>query len=717
MSQQSSEPQQQNTQFQGTTVPELEAWLQQHGVNTSLYGVGASKPLELLLEEVAVGETILSALAGTASSSFLSSSSSSSSSPGSPQRTVSVVNVRIRNSTGQTLYEATQILPTGIGRPRNLPLSEKMLPSESWREAATRGIDEELGSILPPKAEVVLDESTYMKTEEMKESQSYPGLQTNRQGMHNVHGKLLARNGKYLTDYDAAMLLEGVYIEELGRLAAVAEPLVAVELSSGISNSTSPKNGKSSGASSNGRNRRGEIEDIIMQSAALRKAAEVFLSLSESEAEALVRAEEEEKARDSTVLDASGKNSTSSPCLFYLELNFQRKMIAAASGVENIDETIDGRSSLLALPPEALTGTATTSTAIPQTSSSISVSGQLRTLRCGFSIAITAAPVDTAAYTAKATRYSTMIIIVGLLQIALTLRQLEASSSNTAASRMSLLSLGQQAVQDAFLCLLHLTLAIMVDPLFNSFATAACVQFCLFGIFELRMLLLTWRARRRGLVDPWTMQRELSSLYARFYGTVLGSLVLCYNFRRYMHVMTLILHGFWIPQIIKSAKTDTRPPLLPIYVIGMSLTRLVLPLYLFACPTNLLKVAPSLAMCVALILLIGAQACVVLLQSLSGPKFGPRWFIPRKFLPAKYDYYRPFIHKGDIETGDAEDCVICMNPIDPQSCTGGGAGGGLNGAGATMVAPCDHRFHSQCLSRWMAVKMECPTCRRLLPPP
>jgi hypothetical protein len=34
-----------------------------------------------------------------------------------------------------------------------------------------------------------------------------------------------------------------------------------------------------------------------------------------------------------------------------------------------------------------------------------------------------------------------------------------------------------------------------------------------------------------------------------------------------------------------------------------------------------------------------------------------------------------------------------------------------------MVAPCGHRFHSQCLSRWMAVKMECPTCRRLLPSP
>jgi hypothetical protein len=169
MSSPSSEQQQQqeqNINFQGKTVEELENWLQQHGVNTALYGVGASKPLELLLEEVAVGETVLTATS-TTTSSFSGA-----------QRLVSVVNVRIRNSAGQTLYEATQILPTGIERPRNLPLSEKMLPSENWREAATRGIDEELGSILP-KADVVIDESTYKKTEELKESQSYPGLQTN----------------------------------------------------------------------------------------------------------------------------------------------------------------------------------------------------------------------------------------------------------------------------------------------------------------------------------------------------------------------------------------------------------------------------------------------------------------------------------------------------------------------------------------------------------
>jgi hypothetical protein len=537
-----------------------------------------------------------------------------------------------------------------------------------------------------------------------------------KQGMHNVHGTLMARNGKYLTDYDATMLLEGVYMEDLGRLAAVAEPLHAVELPSGNTTTTSLSNNStsidttSSSSSSDVTIKRGKrSEDIVAQSAALRKAAEMVLGLSESEAEAVLRAEEEKENAAAVGSNSSpGKNTT---CRFSLELNFKRSENLAAAGTSTIKSKVDNSNddgdgtifSSFPLLPEDLQGTGTPS-------SSIAVTGELRALQCGFSIAITAAPADTAAYTAKATRYSMMMTLVGLIQIFFTVRQLEACSSTTAASRMSLLTLGQQGVQDAVLCLLHLTLAILVDPLFSSFATTACVQFCLFGIFELRMLLLTWRARRRGVVDPWTLHRELTSLYARFYGAVLASLVLCYNFRRYTHVLTFIIHGFWIPQIVKSAKSDTRPPLLSSYVIGISITRLVFPLYLFACPTNLLKIAPSVLMCVALVVLVASQAVVLLLQNLPGPRFGPRWFVPKKFLPAKYDYYRPCStkRKGDIETGEeAEECVICMNPIDFEN----------TGGAATMVAPCGHIFHSRCLTHWMGVKMQCPTCRAPLPPP
>lgn len=116
---------------------------------------------------------------------------------------------------------------------------------------------------------------------------------------------------------------------------------------------------------------------------------------------------------------------------------------------------------------------------------------------------------------------------------------------------------------------------------------------------------------------------------------------------------------------------------------------------------------------------------------------GPRCFIPKSMLPAKYDYHRPLTHRelssgapdqtalltsndegsapsaelggavgGDEETGEGSvECVICMNPVD------------LTRPLARMVAPCSHCFHTPCLQRWMEVKMECPTCRRALPQP
>lgn len=88
-----------------------------------------------------------------------------------------------------------------------------------------------------------------------------------------------------------------------------------------------------------------------------------------------------------------------------------------------------------------------------------------------------------------------------------------------------------QAVLDAFLCLVHLTLGIMVESLAHSFGTVAFVQFVVFAIFEMRFLLSVWRARRGG-VDPWTAQREVSVLYCRFYAALLAGILLTYQLQR-----------------------------------------------------------------------------------------------------------------------------------------------------------------------------------------
>ena len=71
--------------------------------------------------------------------------------------------------------------------------------------------------------------------------------------------------------------------------------------------------------------------------------------------------------------------------------------------------------------------------------------------------------------------------------------------------------------------------SIVIEPLFNAFATTAFFEFVVFAIFEMRYLLSVWRARRANALDPWAAQRELSVLYARFYGALLGGILLMYQ--------------------------------------------------------------------------------------------------------------------------------------------------------------------------------------------
>lgn len=140
-----------------------------------------------------------------------------------------------------------------------------------------------------------------------------------------------------------------------------------------------------------------------------------------------------------------------------------------------------------------------------------------------------------------------------------------------------------QAILDAYLCLVHLTLGVVVDSLLHSFGTIALMQFgellycgweasCLcgnalllvcvasmllptptcavptwhppshmapatpppaviFSVFEMRLLLTVSRARR-GSSDSWTAQRDASLLYARFYAGLLGGILLTYQLQR-----------------------------------------------------------------------------------------------------------------------------------------------------------------------------------------
>ncbi|KAL3645457.1 Transmembrane E3 ubiquitin-protein ligase fly1 [Castilleja foliolosa] len=313
---------------------------------------------------------------------------------------------------------------------------------------------------------------------------------------------------------------------------------------------------------------------------------------------------------------------------------------------------------------------------------------------------LNATSVNTDIYYSKAINYTLMITFVSFTMYCflMLIRQMEHSNTQSGTAKVSLLMIGHQAIMDAYICLLHLTAGILVESLFNAFATAAFFKFVVFSIFEMRYLLAIYKANRPLNGENWdTMRRELSSLYSRFYAILLGGILIMYEFHKYLRFILLLLHSFWIPQICNNVIRDSRKPLHPHYILGMTITRIAIPLYVFGCPHNFMRIEPDRNWCICLALFMALQVCILLLQHY----FGARCFIPLQILPEKYSYYRRF-HEG---SNQAIDCVICMTTIEPDQCSSD-----------CMVTPCDHFFHPSCLQRWMDIKMECPTCRRSLPP-
>mmetsp|Transcript_37024 Transcript_37024/g.116477 ORF Transcript_37024/g.116477 Transcript_37024/m.116477 type:complete len:266 (+) Transcript_37024:67-864(+) len=254
-------------------------------------------------------------------------------------------------------------------------------------------------------------------------------------------------------------------------------------------------------------------------------------------------------------------------------------------------------------------------------------------------MSLTAATVHLEVYYNKAITYSLMATAVSFVQILLVIKQMEATATQAASARVSLITIGGQAIMDSYLCLAHLTAGVVMEAVFSSLATAAFFKFVMFSIFEMRYLLTIWKARRPDTNEGWiAMRRELSILYSRFYGALVGGIFLMYHTQDYAKYLVLLFYSFWLPQIVYNIRHDCRRPLLPQYIVGISVSRLLIPLYIFLCPKNLLRLEPEPKLAGALVAWVSLQAALLLLQH----RWGAHCFIPKRLLPEKYDYFRPY---------------------------------------------------------------------------
>eukprot|EP00455_Lapot_gusevi_P012083 TRINITY_DN15667_c0_g1_i1.p1 TRINITY_DN15667_c0_g1~~TRINITY_DN15667_c0_g1_i1.p1 ORF type:complete len:234 (-),score=37.10 TRINITY_DN15667_c0_g1_i1:136-771(-) len=210
----------------------------------------------------------------------------------------------------------------------------------------------------------------------------------------------------------------------------------------------------------------------------------------------------------------------------------------------------------------------------------------------------------------------------------------------------------------------------------------------------MRLLLLLWKARREeqnlGQVD---MRHGMGLLYIRFYGVFFGCLAAIFWFPWLVYYVVFVVYSFWVPQIVTNAYEDARHVMSHRFIVSTALTRLALPLFAFGCPISFWPAAKSLVFCLILAVWQGVQVVVLLLQDMLGPRF----FVPARFLPPKYNY-----HQRIRITPELGPCAVCFEEFDEE-------------AQNFMVTPCNHVFHTECLRRWMP-NMTCPTCRGFLPP-
>ena len=342
---------------------------------------------------------------------------------------------------------------------------------------------------------------------------------------------------------------------------------------------------------------------------------------------------------------------------------------------------------------------------------------------CGIHVNLHAVEMHSAQMLAKAQTVGMLSGMLALVMISLTARQLDSSASPAALQRISFGCICHQGMLDSATCVFHLMAGIVADELLSTYIFVALAYFSLFTFLEMRLLTGIWRASLPNGGTLAELRDSMRNLHSRFYGAMLLCAFVVITLRQHITFLLLGLHSFWVWQVVHTAVRDMSRPLSMRYVLGMSACRVALPSYFFGCPRNWARVKTSNASVFALIAWVLAQAGMMYSQHI----WGARWFLPVRFRPPRFDYHRPATPAEQASFGwndpvngerDAEslgndmdmvDCPVCQLEL-PREQPGERPTG-------RMVTPCGHFFHTECLQQWLEVKLECPTCRGILPLP
>jgi hypothetical protein len=142
-------------------------------------------------------------------------------------------------------------------------------------------------------------------------------------------------------------------------------------------------------------------------------------------------------------------------------------------------------------------------------------------------------------------------------------------------------------------------------------------------------------------------------------------------------------------------------------------------------PFNIYQSEPDYFFAIYAAVILAVQDYILINQQ----KRGAFFFIPKMFRTNFYNYHKT---KSEIVAlnidFNALECTICLkafyedtelNTINSSSSTNSEKDSSVlvdnDCYEKLMITPCKHVFHTECLHSWVAVKLECPICKQVLP--
>ena len=180
-----------------------------------------------------------------------------------------------------------------------------------------------------------------------------------------------------------------------------------------------------------------------------------------------------------------------------------------------------------------------------------------------------------------------------------------------------------------------------------------------FIIFDLRMLLLYWKINKRILSNRQFIVLRLR-FFLIFYFLMFSSFFLvgsCYFDKILIWISAVFL---WTPQIIHNIITYNKYNYPLIYIVAITLDRLMIPFYFRGNNNNFLNIKTDINFLIGISGYIFLTIFILYFQVL----FGPRFMLSKKYKKKEIDFYRSKVEllKEKPDSG-SEECIICLCPL------------------------------------------------------